>query len=183
MSVPSRPEPGRLSPAVPVVRIAPIPPWREPADLSYRIVELPTDQDPQGADGFPSVTWIARPAGAEASGPGSSEAPDVPIYPMAPLSAEDAAEEQRRRLREARIMELLILPATHQRRSGRRPPLRRETHWYQCLLFPLRAWPLFLALGAALATATAWLLALAMHAPEWRAYWFHQSACPSRSRC
>jgi hypothetical protein len=148
------------------VRISPILPWQEPADLAYHVVELPASQEPRGTQAFPPLTWTAHPIDEQTNRAIPREEPDAAAYPMESLPAEDQVEERNRRLREARIMDLLVLPAGHQRRLVRRPTLRRETHWYQCLQFPLRAFPRILGLAAALGTATPWLLALFLHREE-----------------
>ncbi len=87
---------------VPVVHVAPIVPWQEPAaesppvPLAYRAVELPAE-------------------------PGSAAEPGPSSYPLAVAPAEDPAEARRRR------REILDLRAERPHRRPRRWPLER--HW------------------------------------------------------
>jgi hypothetical protein len=133
-------------PDVPVVPVAPILPWQQPAARVVRPAGPPVVKiaplAPWDEPALPTYHAVEVPAPPEA----------LPSYPLVEL-AEDPAEKARRLREEERLLARIRLP----RRRRQPQPLQREKHWYQCLRYPLRIWKTLLIFAGLLAFASMWL--------------------------
>ncbi len=91
--------------------------------------------------------------------PPRSEEPTVPVLRVKP--EEDTAWEEVRRAEDRRRARRLVADARRELRERRStaPGWQRETTWLECLVYPLRTWPVLLGLALGWATVTALLLA------------------------
>jgi hypothetical protein len=113
----------------------------------------------------------ARPAPACAALPGPVPVPPTgraldfdptpaPVYPLAvDLTLDSSQQWYATERREAeRLFARARLELDERRRQA--PGWRREIHWFECLLYPFRAWPVLIILALAWATLSAVLMAL-----------------------
>jgi hypothetical protein len=142
-------------------------------------VPVPTlalDNRRLGIESVPTLELLPRPAlpvapeqtdGDRSAVPALPDADKDPVYRMLPAAEVDAdqdlAEMERRRVRRffARARRDVQSGSEH----GRWWP--RETHWYECLVYPMRAWPILLILAGAWATLTAILIAVWTSEGDW----------------
>jgi hypothetical protein len=131
-------------------------------------LELPPRLGPPAA---PAGKCPALPDPLPSSRPGASswlDTVELPTFRVAQDIGPDPEEDLRRRVfREARW---LFTQASKEldARHGRGSPAP-ESAWFQCLLFPLRAWPILLGLGLAWATLAVALVAVLPVEWEWSA--------------
>jgi len=90
---------------------------------------------------------------------------EKPVYRLADVDERaDAAARQNERRRAARILEQADRDLRERRRLM--ATWRRERDWSECLLYPLRAWPVVLGLAAVWATLLALIVAALPHRRE-----------------
>jgi hypothetical protein len=156
MAAPSNRDPKGQPAEVPVVRVAPLVPWDDAPPLCYRVVEVGSETTTPGRERLVSPRRFEGPVPRAAGQDVHRDAWDGPYYRLAEAPGDGRVEAEERRLR-AEHLELLRLAKLDQRRQRHRA-LRAETHWYQCLAYPLLGWPLIAGLATALSVASVWVL-------------------------
>ncbi len=125
-------------------------------DSGFKVFGL---EPPQGA--APSGDFMSYQVVVTQEEQGPPPPPREPAYNLADVGPLPDPRSRDQRSRDARL-DRLLHPAVVQRVKRRRAPRPwlLEKHWYECLIFPLRAWPLVLGLGAALTLLTGVIVAL-----------------------
>jgi hypothetical protein len=89
-----------------------------------------------------------------------------PVYRVADVASDPDAVARQMELKKARRW-LAQAERDEAERRERERPWQLETRWYECLLYPLRAWLVVLGLAAAWATATAIVTLAAVLPSTW----------------
>jgi hypothetical protein len=101
----------------------------------------------------PSFQVVEVPVQASVPPPSESEE-GAPYYPLVEKPADELAEECRRRLEDAHLLDLLDLPGPRKYFRNLQP----EKRWQQCLLYPLLITPFLIGFAPPLALATVYLV-------------------------
>ena len=130
-----------LQPAAPAAFGPPQTDW---GSLRYRAVELP-------CEGAPPRAPVPRPAPPPVAEP--------PSYRVVQVADEVVDQDRRRRLEDAREIELRVRRERRHRRPRRERPRPLEQHWYECLAFPFLTWKWLLGLAVLLSLVSSSVVA------------------------